>query len=259
MPSSTLKVIGFTDSDTTVYELLIKEGECNKEKILKKTGLTRTQLEHTLPRLTSYGAIEVTKGIIAPIPPKTFLQKYLKMKEIDLELQMAEMRRNVNELQSLLEPVYSESRYGVRLEELWQAIEGLPSMEMETIRMISRCKSEVCTLAERMSYYPKVREELLSALDRKVKVRVLLLALDKETEERVEDMKRCRIEVRLARCEWRSMRFTLADKSELLFLIWAKKSDDSRVYYRPGYTKNPGMVSVFADSFEYLWEKAIAL
>ncbi|MDD1764522.1 MAG: hypothetical protein LUQ46_00715, partial [Candidatus Methanomethyliaceae archaeon] len=66
-------------------------------------------------------------------------------------------------------------------------------------------------------------------------------------------------EVRLARCEWRSMRFTLADKSELTFLVWAKKSDDSRVYYRPGYTKNQGMVSVFADSFEYLWEKAIAL
>lgn len=259
MPLSTLKAIGFADSDTTVYEFLIKEGECNKEKILKRTGLTKTQLEQALPRLTSYGAIEVKKGIVTPIPPRTFLQKYLKMKEIDLELQMAELRRNVNELQSMLEPIYSESRYGVRLEELWQAIEGLPSMEMETIRMISRCKSEVCIMAERFSYYPKVREELLSALDRKVKVRVLLLALDKETEERVDDMKRCRIEVRLARCEWRSMRFTLADKSELIFLVWAKKSDDSRVYYRPGYTKNPGMVSVFADSFEYLWEKAIAL
>jgi len=259
MPPSTLKAIGFTDSDARVYELLIKEGECDKEKILKKTGLAKAKLEEALPRLVSYGAVEIRKNIIVPAPPKTFLQKYLKTKEVDLELQMAELRRNVNELQSFLEPIYSESRYGVRLEELWQAVEGLPSMEMETIRMISRSKSEICVMAERFSYYPKVREELLSALDRKVKVKALLLALDKETEERVEDMKKCRMEVRLARCDWRSMRFTLVDKSEVIFLVWAKKSDDSRVYYRPGYTKNPGMVSVFADSFEYLWEKALPL
>ncbi len=147
----------------------------------------------------------------------------------------------------------------MRLEELWQIIDGLSSMEMETIRMISRANSDISILAERFSYYPKVREELLSALDRKVRVRVLLLALDKETEGRVENLKKNKIEVRLARCDWRSMRFTLVDKREVIFLVWAKKTGENKVFYRPGYTKNSGMVSVFSDSFEYLWEKALPL
>jgi hypothetical protein len=129
-------------------------------------------------------------------------------------------------------------------------------MEMETVRMISRAKTEIRILAEKFRWYNKVREELLSALDRRVKVRVMLLDSDAGTKERIEEMKRYGVECRLAKCDWRSLRFTLTDSSELTFLIWARKSDDSRVYYRPGFTKNQGLINVFSDSFEYLWEKA---
>jgi sugar-specific transcriptional regulator TrmB len=129
-------------------------------------------------------------------------------------------------------------------------------METETVKIVSRARSEVCIMAEKFSWYNKVKEELLSALDRNVAVKTLLLASDKETETRVEDMKKNGISVRLAKCDWRNTRFTIGDGSELVFLIWAKKSGNSKIYYRPGYTKNPGLVSVFTDSFQYLWEKA---
>ncbi|MGC8937087.1 MAG: TrmB family transcriptional regulator [Candidatus Methanomethylicaceae archaeon] len=254
-----LKAVGFSDLEIKLYEYLIKKGSCKKEDLVRDLGMNEKDLSEHLSKMIALGSIEVVDDLVSPSPPRTFLQRYLKLKEVELDLQLAELRKVVNELQMVLEPIYSESKYGVRLEELWQTVDGLSSMEMETIRMMSRANSEISILAERFSYYPKVREELFSALDRKVRVRVLLLALDKESEGRAEDLKKNKIEVRLARCDWRSVRFTLVDRKEAIFLIWAKKSGENKVFYRPGYTKNPGMVSVFSDSFEYLWDKALPL
>ncbi|MGQ9759547.1 MAG: TrmB family transcriptional regulator [Candidatus Methanomethylicaceae archaeon] len=259
MSLDNLKVIGFSDTEIRLYEYLMKKGSCKRGDLLAELKVDEKSLENSISKMVSLGSIEVVDDLVVPTPPKAFLQRYLRLKEVETDLQLAELRKVVNELQKVLELIYSESRYGVRLEELWQTIDSLSSMEIETTRMISRSNSEISILAERFSYYPKVREELLSALNRRVKVRVLLLALDKETESRVEDLKKNKIEVRLARCEWRSMRFTLVDKKEAIFLVWARKSGENKVFYRPGYTKNPGMVSVFSDSFEYLWERALPL
>ncbi|MDD1775734.1 MAG: hypothetical protein LUP94_00090, partial [Candidatus Methanomethylicus sp.] len=159
-------------------------------------------------------------------------------------------------IQNMLEPIYAENRLGIRLDELWQVLDGLNTMEMETVRMISRSRSEICILAEQFNWYPKVREELISALDRKVKVRVILLVNNEDMKERIEEIKRLGIQIKQSPCEWRLTRFTIADNNELLFLVWARKTGDSKVYFRPGYSKNAGLVSVFQDSFELLWEKA---
>jgi len=256
MPFTSLRSIGFTDADIEVYELIVKKGESDREDLLKKSGLRKDQFEEVLSKLLSYGAVEVNGATIVPASPKAFLQKYLRQHEVEHELQLVELRNKINGLQSMLEPVFVERRLGIRLEELWEIIDGLPAMEMETVKMISRSRSEICVLAEQFSWYPKVREELISALDRKVKVKVLLLVNNEGMEERLEEMKRFGIEARQATCEWRSVRFTISDTSELVFLVWAKKSSESKIYYRPGYTKNLGLVSVFRDSFELLWKKA---
>jgi sugar-specific transcriptional regulator TrmB len=256
MPLNRLKSIGFSDDDVKIYEFLVTGGKCRREEIEKGTKLKRKDVEASILRLASTGAVELEGRKVAAVAPRIFLQRLLRTREVEAEIKMAELRRSVNDAQGMLEPIFSESRFGLRLEELWQILDGLPAMETETVKMVSRARSEVCIMAERFSWYNKVKEELLSALDRKVAVNVLLLTSDKETEARVEDMKKYGMSVRLAKCQWRSTRFTVVDGAELVFLIWAKKSGESKVYYRPGYTKNPGLLSVFIDSFQYLWEKA---
>jgi len=256
MPFSSLRAIGFTDSDIATYELLVKEGDNSREELLKKSGLKKEKFDEIVSHLLSYGAIEVSGNTVSSVSPKAFLHKYLRRKELDQELQLAELRNSVNGIESILEHIYAERRLGIRLEELWQIIDGLAAMEMETVRIISRSRSEICILAEQFNWFPKVREEIISALDRKVKVRVMLLAVNEDMKEKIEEMKRLGFQVRQAPYEWRSTRFTIVDTSELIFLVWARKSGESRVYFRPGYTKNPGLVCVFQDSFELLWEKA---
>lgn len=259
MPFTVLRSIGFTEAEMRVYEALIKKGELKKGTLSKEVALGEKELNALITRLIDFGAIDKNGDRLSPVPPKAFLQKYLKKVEIEKELQMAEMKRKVDEMISILEPIYAEKRLGMKVEELIQPIDALTSMELETVKIISRAKSEVCIFAEQFSWFPKVREELISALDRKVRVKVLLLLSDGSVKERIDEMKRYGIEVRLATCDWRSARYTIADANDLVFLIWARKSGNSKIYYKPAYSRNHGLISVFRDSFEQLWEKAKAL
>lgn len=251
-----LKAIGLDETGIKVYQYLIEKGEEKVDGLARCLGLSPEGTRAVLAELGAIGAVEVKGETAFPNSPKTFLQRYLKKQEVECDLRISELRATVNRLQSELEPLYAEKRLGMKTEELLQVMDGLPAMELETVKIISRARAEVCILAEQFSWYGKVREELLSALERKAKVRVLLLVGEGEAARRVEEMKQQGIEVRLSGCEWRSTRFTIVDSQELVFLIWARKSNSSRIYYRPGYTKNPGLVSVFHDSFELIWEKS---
>ncbi|RWX72956.1 MAG: hypothetical protein Metus_0930 [Candidatus Methanosuratincola subterraneus] len=256
MSFSDLRSIGLKDVEIRIYEHLVENGEDLLSAIPEKLGLNAEEARSAVEELTRIGAIESKSGMLTPVAPKAFLQRYIKKQEVECDLRISELRATVGRLQSALEPIYAEKRLGMRMEELLQAIDGLPAMELETVKIISRANSEVCILAEEFSWYYKVREELLSALERKVAVRVILLVKDGKVAQRVDDMKQHGIEVRFSGREWRNTRFTIADSKELTFLIWARKSDSSRIYYRPGYTKNPGLVSVFHDSFDLLWERS---
>ncbi|MEJ5293133.1 MAG: helix-turn-helix domain-containing protein [Candidatus Methanosuratincola sp.] len=259
MSFSDLRSIGLKDAEIRVYEHLVENGEDLLSSIPEKLGMGAEATKSAVEELASIGAVEVKSGRVTPIAPKAFLQRYMKKQEVECDLRISEIRATVSRLQSTLEPLYAEKRLGMRMEELLQVIDGLPAMELETVKIISRANEEVCILAEEFSWYDKVREELLSALERKVVVRVILLVKDGKVEQRVNDMKQNGVEVRFSGREWRNTRFTIVDSKELIFLIWARKSDSSRIYYRPGYTKNPGLVSTFHDSFDLLWERAVRL
>jgi len=256
MPFSTLKTIGFTEDDIKVYELLVRLGEAQRSDLMAKAKVPKANFDGAINHLLSYGAIEESGTKVCAAHPKIFLQKYYIVKETDSELRLADLKNKVEELKRLLEPIYSEKRLGVRLDEIWRDIDGLPAMELETVKMVSLAREEVCILAEQFSWFNKVREELITVLGRNVKVRVLLLLDNRDVRGRVEEMRQMGIEVRHATCNWRHTRYTIVDTKEMVFLIWAQKSKNSRIYFRPGYTENPGMVSVFRDSFELLWEKA---
>ncbi len=256
MPFSTLKTIGFTNDDIKVYELLVRFGEAQKADLMAKLKMTKADFNGAINHLLTYGAIEEVGAKVCAAPPKLFLQKYYLVMETDSELKLTDLKNRIEELKRMLEPIYSEKRLGVRLEEIWRMIDGLPAMELETVRMVSQARDEVCILAEQFSWFNKIREELITVLGRKVRVKVLLLLDNGVVRGRVEEMKQMGIEVRHAACTWRHTRYTIVDTKEMVFLIWAQKSKNSRIYFRPGYTENPGMVSVFNDSFELLWEKA---
>ncbi len=108
-------------------------------------------------------------------------------------------------------------------------------------------------MTETFHWYDKAKGELLRALDRKVSIKVILLKYDDETEHRVRDLNTYGAQVKLADSKWRRTRYSIIDRSEVAFLIWDKKGEGGDEYFKPGYSKRPGLVSIFVDSFDHVW------
>ncbi|MCX8169525.1 MAG: hypothetical protein N3D72_00365 [Candidatus Methanomethyliaceae archaeon] len=250
-----LRNLGFSDIDIKIYESLLSQ-DSRKDELMTKLNIDGKLLEDSIIRLKQIGAIDVKGEMITLIHPNNFLNNYLKMKELELNLKLIELKNIINEVGDILSQIYDERRYGIRREELWQQLNSLIDMELETVKIISRAKNEILIFTERFSYYPRIREELLSAKGRGVKIKVIFL--DPSSEDIIKELKVNGAEIRHFK-DWRNIRFTIIDNKEALFLIWARKIGGDRIFYRPGYTRNPGMIEILSDTFAHLWERALPL
>ena len=81
---------------------------------------------------------------------------------------------------------------------------------------------------------------------------------DPEAASRAREAKGLGIEVRDPKEDWYPVRGTLCDDQELVFLIWATNEKNGRrpKFFRPHFTKNSGMIRVFADAFDKRWSEA---
>lgn len=250
-----LKNLGFSDVDIKIYEGLLSQ-DSRKDELMTRLNIDEKSLEESINRLKQIGAIDVRDDIIILIHPNNFLNNYLKMKELELSLKLMELKNTINEVGGILSQMYDERRYGIRKEELWQYLNSLIDMELETVKIISRAKDEVLIFTEKFSYYPRIREELLSAKGRGVRIKIIFL--NPSSEDIIRELKINKMELRHFK-DWRNIRFTIIDNREAVFLIWARKSGGDRIFYRPGYTRNPGIIEILSDTFAHLWEKALPL
>lgn len=254
MSLQVLKSLGFSDLDIKIYEMVLSKDK-EKGELLNELKIDEKSFEESLSKMKELGAIDVIGKTVIAVPPSAFLNRYLKMKEVELNFKLNELRNMINEMKEVLEQIYDEKRYGIRREDLWQPLNNLTDMEVETIKIISHAQNEILILTERFSYYPKIREELLSAKARSVKIKIIFL---RPNEEIVREMKMNGFEIKHF-AHWRNIRFTIVDRREAVFLIWARKIGGDRIFYKPGYTKNPGMVEILLDTFSHLWEGAAPL
>ncbi|TMI60562.1 hypothetical protein E6H14_00375 [Candidatus Bathyarchaeota archaeon] len=159
---------------------------------------------------------------------------------------------------SLLEPQYWELRLGVKPEDLLEPLPTLEEMEIKTVKVIANASRKVSISAETFGWFGKVKEEVYRAIERKVKFRLLMTAKDPEAVSRAREAMGLGIEVRQPREDWYPVRGTLSDDKELVFLIWATNERNGRrpKFFRPHFTKNNGMIRVFADAFDKRWSDA---
>jgi hypothetical protein len=159
---------------------------------------------------------------------------------------------------SLLEPQYWELRLGVKPEDLLEPLPTLEEMEVRTVKVIANASRNVSISAETFSWFGKVKEEIYRAIERGVKFRLLMTAKDSDAVSRAREAKGLGIQVRQPKEDWYPVRGTLSDDKELVFLIWATNERNGRrpKFFRPHFTKNNGMIRVFADAFDKRWSDA---
>jgi sugar-specific transcriptional regulator TrmB len=257
--SNLLRSLGFTKEESVIYLFLIEEPEGKSlEEIVEQCKFTSLESEKAIARLVENNALRVISNRFEAINPENVLEDLVKDRIEKAERNLNWIRRTTSVLKKTLEPIYWEKRLGIRPYEILEPLENLREMELRTIRIIGNSKDTIIIFAATFDWYEKVREEILSALDRGVKIKILMLVVEKNTAKRAEDLKQIGVEVRHCVETWYPVRGTLSDNTELVFLIWATKKEDipRPIHYRPHYTTNPGLIRVFKDSFEKRWEEA---
>ena len=169
-----------------------------------------------------------------------------------------ELNSKSSRLLSILEPQYWELRLGIKPEDLLEPLPSLEEMEVRTVRAIAGAQRQVRISAETFSWFGKVKEEIYRSVEKGVKFHLLMTARDPEAMSRAREAQVLGIEVREPKEDWYPVRGTLCDDRELVFLIWASNEKDGRrpKFFRPHFTKNNGMIRVFADAFVKRWTEA---
>jgi len=256
--SGSLESLGLSSSQRTIYLALLgsSEGE-NIEKVMTGLGVSPAEAERAIKTLVDMEAVKVVSNRLEANPPKQFLAKLVNERRKESEKQLEDFADRALSLQRLLEPAYWEKRRGLRPEDLCLSLEDMPDMEIRTVQMIGNAEKHIRIFAQTFGWYAKIREELYRALDRAVRTRVLMTAIDERSGMISKELRNLGVEVRLSAQDWYPVRGTLVDDAELVFLIWAtdKRQTPRPVYYRPHYTKNPGLIRVFADAFDKRWDQ----
>ena len=253
-----LKSLGFSDYDALIYLTLIEkpEGE-NLEKIAELCRIPPIESQKTINKLFSEGLIEITSNIVTAVSPAQALNKVYQKLEKELRARIDSFRSTIFSLQESLESVYWQQRLGISPEEIIEPLKDLTSMELQTSKIISNAEKCVMIFAGSFDWCEKIRGELIKTLNRGVSIRVMMRTTTPDSIKRAKGLIKDGVQVKSYKENWYPTRGTLADGNKLVFLIWATEKDVKKpIHFRPHYTMNPGLITIFSDAFERKWSEA---
>ncbi len=254
---SLLELVGLTRNEASVYLFLLDKIEGSPiSEVAQHLGAPSSDANSALVTLLEKGFVKIKENSAIAVPPEVVLFGALEAMEKNFGDRFREARGAVTTLQQPLQALYWEKRAGIRPEELLDPLEDLESMELRTAQMISEAKESIFIFTENFGWYGSVRRQILSAMEKGVKAKILIIALEEGSLARIRELEQMGVDVRQYTGEWYPVRGTLVDEKTLVMLIWATRKDIERpISFRPHYTQNPGLIRVFADSFQTKWSK----
>jgi len=254
---SLLESVGLTKNEAIIYLHLLDKTEGSPiSEVVESCDISKADAKSALVTLLGKGFVKIESNKVTAVPPEMSLFAALQSMEKRFESEIRRAREAVTMLQKPLQAMYWEKRVGIRPEELLEPLEDLESMERMTAQMISQAQESIFIFTETFGWYGHVRKQILSSLKRGVEAKVLMIGVDEGSLARARELEQLGVEVRRYTGEWYPVRGTLVDNRTLLFLIWATRKDIERpISFRPHYTKNSGLIRVFADSFQRRWDE----
>jgi sugar-specific transcriptional regulator TrmB len=254
-----LRESGLTEYEASAYAALLVRKERTAEEIGKEADVPITRVYDTLENL-------VSKGFAIPVPgrpkryraapPERAVSDYLGFLKRNFDSSLEEIAGALKQAQQLVAPVYWQSHLEVKPAQLIEPIEDLKQMEILTREIIRLAKTEVLISTALFAWLPKTRRELLRAREEGTKIRILMHDPGPDLTGHLRTLVKAGVQVRRTPDEWYPVRGTLVDGEELLFVIWASEEPERFWYpkvYQPQRTRNPGLIRLFRESFEYRW------
>lgn len=267
MPSTSrlaesLRRAGLTTYESEAYLALLSKRELTAEDIAKMTSIPITRVYGTLEQLIQKGFARVVES-----RPKRYLaisfeeakKEYVTQLRRNFESNLLSVEETLRHLQKDVEPLYVESHLQLKAEELLEPLDDLQTMEKRTNSYVQNASDEVLISTALFSWLPKIKSQLRNALARGVKVKILMQTEQTPVGKHLSDLASLGAQIRDTKQPWHPVRGSLIDNRDLIFVIWAAeevKRHWNPIVYTPHHTKNPGLIRIFRESFDYRWSNA---
>ncbi len=259
---SILKSLGLTLYEIKTYLSLIEVSALSADQIHESTKIPTPRIYDTIDSLEKKGLVRVISGRpkrFEAIEPKIGFSVFLKQKKDELEETILKFKSDTENLTSLLDEPFYNSRYKIQPDELLEAIPSLDSMEAKTIELIANSKKEVCIFTNVFFWFENIEDELISAIKRNVSIRIIMSIEEPTSEKIAKKIASYGANVRIVRDETMLIRGTIADQNQVVFVIWASPEKFEKFIYRPHFSSNHGIATLFSNNFEYIWSKSKSL
>ncbi len=255
-----LEGLGLSKVEAMIYLVSVKSTNSTIEEMANKIGTPLSETERAVEHLVELGLLKfgVEPNRFEATTPTRAIRILEKERVRHLNSEVSRIQDTAQSLRRLLQNQYTESRIGMKPEELLDGLPSLSEMELRTVRMVDDAEHDVAFFTASFGWYDKIREAMQGALNKGISIRALMTVPDERSQSIASELSDNKVNVRVAAEDWYPLRGTIVDSSQAVFVIWASQKGRSPmpVYYKPTYTRNIGLVKVFQDAFDRRWEMA---
>ena len=253
-----LKALGLTQYEVKTLITLIALSSSTAEEIHKQTDIPTPRIYDTIDNLEKKGLVRTISGRpmrFEAINLKKGLDNLLRFKEQEYHDQLDKMATVSQEIVSLLSDPEYQSKLIIKPDELLEAYSSLEDMQVKSKNIIKHGKKEISIFTNVFYWYNDVKKEIKDALDNGVNVRVIMSVEDSKSKDVAKNLLDLGAQVKSILEGNVLARGTLVDQEQVVFVIWVSPGKHEKYVYRPHFSSNSGIIEIFSNNFEYLWEK----
>ncbi|MHA1952527.1 MAG: TrmB family transcriptional regulator [Candidatus Heimdallarchaeaceae archaeon] len=253
-----LKALGLTLYEIKTLKTLIALSESTAEEIHKQTDIPTPRIYDTIESLQKKGLVRIISG-----RPKRFvalnleegLKNFLRFRDQEYQEELTSIGKISEEIVSLLSDPDYQSQLIIKPDELLEAYSSLGEMQSKTAEIIEKASNEICIFTNVFYWFNQVEASLEKASDRGISIRVLMSVEDDTSKQIAKDLSSIGAKVRTITSGSVLARGTIVDQEQVVFVIWVSPVKQEKFVYRPHFSSNLGIIELFTNNFEYLWEK----
>ena len=253
-----LKALGLTQYEVKTLITLVALSSSTAEEIHKQTDIPTPRIYDTIDSLEKKGLVRTISGRpkrFEVITLKNGLDNLLRFKEQEYHDELDKMAIVSQEIMSLLSDPEYQSKLIIKPDELLEAYSSLEEMQLKTKDIIRKGEKEISIFTNVFYWYNDVKKEIKDALDKGVKVRVIMSIEDSKSKDVARDLLDLGAQVRSIKEGNVLARGTLVDEEQVVFVIWVSPVKHEKYVYRPHFSSNSGIIEIFSNNFEHLWVK----
>ncbi len=256
---SCLQSLGFTNYEILVVHAVYSEGPLKADQIAEIANIPLSRVYDAVESLMRKGFLNVSNSrprVYSAIPPSEASNTYVEKMRAHFENELENVKNLTRQFVEIVQPLFLRKYTEIDPENLISQLNSLEDAELQTLAIIDQAEKEICIFTHAFNWFEKVRDSLFRALDRGINVRVLL----QSEEGRLSSQIKNELEGRGGHCKVYlddsiKTRGTIVDGKTVIFVMWATETGSfhPRRIFKPQFSTNPGIVKVFQNNFDYLW------